>query len=78
MQEWESSHHPWSENRFSALSRNKFFTPERSGDAGDDGEGGTNRESVTALLVMVAGGTSGDGGGGGSPDMVVIFAFFLW
>jgi len=58
MREWESSHHPWSENRFSALSRNKFFTPERSGDAGDDGEGGTNRESATALLVTVAGGTS--------------------
>ena len=64
MQEWESSHHPWSENRFSALSRNKFFTPERSGDAGNDGEGGANRESATTLLVMAGGGASGNSEGG--------------
>ena len=45
-------------------SRNKFFTPKRSGDAGDDGEGGVNRESATTLLVTMGGGSSGDGGGG--------------
>ena len=78
MREWESSHHPQSENCFSVPSRNKFFAPELPGDAGDDGEGGANRESATALLVMAVGGASGDGGGGGSPDMAVIFAFFLW
>jgi len=65
-------------NRFSAPSQTKFFAPERSGDAGDDGEEGANRESATALLVTALGGASGDGGGGGSLDMAAIFAFFLW
>jgi len=65
MREWESSHHPRLENRFSAPSRNKFFVPKCSGDAGDDGGGGANRESATALFVTAVGGASGDGGGGG-------------
>ena len=49
MREWESSHHSRLVNSFSAPSQTKFFAPERSGDAGDDGEEGVNRESATAL-----------------------------
>ena len=64
------------ENRFLAPSRIKFFTPEHSGDAGNDGEGGANRESATASLVTAGGGASGDGGRGGFRDMVYFDYFF--
>jgi len=63
-------------NRFLAPSWIKFFTPERSGDAGNDGEGGANRESATTLLVTAGGGASGDSGGGGFCDMVYFDYFF--
>jgi hypothetical protein len=66
-----------SANRFLAPSLNKFFTLERAGDAGDDGERGGNRESATALLVTAGGGASGDGGGGGFSDMVFFDYFFV-
>jgi len=65
------------ENRFLAPSRNKFFTPEHSGNAGVYGEGGGESGERDRGI--------GDGGrrsiwrrrrGGGFRDMV-FFAYFL-